>query len=42
MTSIILVAHQSVREAALCPCYKNLKYENLTDLEYCVLEMIAK
>ena len=39
---LLLVGSQQLRNRALCPAYKCLEYENLNDLEYCVLEAIAR
>ena len=41
-SNLIIVADQTVRDKVLCPAFKNLVFENLNDLEYCVLEAIAK
>lgn len=39
---IILVTSQQLRNKVLCPSFKYLEFENLNQLEYCVLEAIAK
>lgn len=40
--SLVIVASQEQRSCALCPSHKCLDYENLNDIEYCVLEAIAR
>ena len=40
--NLSVVANQSQREKALCAEAKLLEMENVTDIEYCVLETIAK
>lgn len=41
-SNLIVVAEQQLRDKVLCPSYKYLEFENLNDLEYCVLEAIAR
>ena len=40
--TLILVANQQTRNKTLCPAYKFLDFECINDLEYCILEKIAK
>ncbi len=40
--NLIIVADQQLRNKVLCPSYKYLEFENLNDLEYCVLEAVAR
>jgi hypothetical protein len=40
--NLTLVANQQQRNKVLCPSYKNLEFENVNDMEYCVLEEIAR
>lgn len=40
--NLVIVADQSTRNKALCPSFKHLDFESLNELEYCVLEAIAK
>lgn len=40
--NVVIVASQQLRNKVLCPSYKYLDFENLNDLEYCVLESIAR
>lgn len=39
---LIIVASQQQRNKVLCPSYKYLEFENLNDIEYSVLEEIAR
>jgi hypothetical protein len=41
-SKLIIVASQQQRNKVLCPSYKFLEFENLNDIEYCVLEEIAR
>ncbi|CAF0758348.1 unnamed protein product [Brachionus calyciflorus] len=40
--NILIVASQQLRNRVLCPSYKDLDFENVNDLEYCVLELIGR
>ncbi len=40
--SLVLVASQEARNRVLCPVHKSLDFENINDIEYCVLEAIAR
>lgn len=39
---IKIVASQELRNKVLCPSHRYLEFENLNDLEYCVLESIGR
>jgi hypothetical protein len=41
-STLILVASQQTRNKVLSPAFKYLDFENLNDLEFCVLEHIGK
>ncbi len=41
-STLILVANQQLRNKILCPSCKFLDFECLNDLEYCILEKVAK
>jgi len=41
-SKLVIVASQQQRNKVLCPSYKYLEFENLNDIEYCVLEEIAR
>ena len=39
---MIIVANQDQRNNIICPSHKFLDFENINDIEYCVLEAIAR
>lgn len=40
--NLIILASQEQRNRILCPSHKCLDFENISDIEYCVLETVAK